>query len=121
MKVTYIKLLDREYPLCFSLSAYEETVEKFGSTENLYAALTSENEAEIVRGLKIILPILMKAGRIYAQAIGEQSPPELPCNPADVMDARDPASLLAIFSAIKNDGSRSVETVPKNGEATPEP
>ena len=121
MKVTYIKLLDREYPLCFSLSAYEETVEKFGSTENLYAALTSENEAEIVRGLKIILPILMKAGRIYVQAIGKQAPPELPCNPTDVMDARDPASLLAVCSALITDGRRGVETVPKNGEATPEP
>ena len=65
------------------------------------------------------LPILMKAGRIYAAEIGEQLPPELKCRPLDVLDASDPLVLGTVISAIQKGTSRTVETVQKNGEATP--
>lgn len=119
MRMTYINLLGCRHPLCFSLAAYEEVLSTFGSMENLYAALTSENLAEIIHGLDELLPILMKAGRIYAAEIGEQLPPELKCKPLDVLDASDPLVLGTVISAIQKGTSRSVEIAQKNGEATP--
>lgn len=119
MRVTYINLLEHRHPLCFSLAAYEEVLSTFGSMENLYAALTSDDLAEIIHGLDKLLPILMRAGRIYAAEIGEQLPPELKCRPLDVLDASDPMVLGAVISAIQKGTSRTVETVQKNGEATP--
>lgn len=118
MKVTYIELLGQKHPLCFSLKAYEEVLASFGSMDALYATLTSSDLTDIIRGLDELLPILMRAGRLYASAIGEQLPPALKCRPSDVLDARDPAALGAVIASIKNDTARTVETVPKNGEAT---
>lgn len=119
MKVTYVEFLGQKHPLCFSLKAYEEVLDTFGSMDGLYAMLTSENLTDIIQGLDKLLPILMRAGRLYASAIGEQLPPELKVRPSDVLDARDPAALGAVISSIKNDTARTVEVVAKNGEATP--
>lgn len=119
MRVTYITLLGQQHPLCFSLAAYEEVLTTFGSMESLYATLTSGNLVEIIHGLDKLLPILMRAGRLYASAIGEQIPPELKCRPSDVLDAADPTALGCALSAIKAGTTRTVETVSKNGEATP--
>lgn len=121
MKLSYIELLGKQYPVCLSLTAYEKILEEFCSFEGMANALTSESELEVARSVRTLLPILMQAGKIYAAAIGEQVPPDLPCSPADLIDIRDPAAIRQIFRAVKNDTGRSVEAVPKNGEATPEP
>ena len=119
MKVTYVEFLGQKHPLCFSLKAYEEVLDTFGSMDGLYAMLTSDNLTDIIQGLDKLLPILMRAGRLYASAVGAQLPPELNARPSDVLDARDPAALMTVIESIKNDTARTVETAQKNVEATP--
>ena len=118
MKVTYIELLGQKHPLCFSLGAAEALNEAFGSIDNLDKEIGSKDVGRIAKATNTLLEILLKAGRIYAAAIGEELPAELPCRPADVIDVRDKSVLADAMAAIRGDTSREVETDSKNMEAT---
>ena len=113
MKVSYIKLLDRDYPLCFSLTASQELAEAFGGLDKMSKELASSDMAKMCKAVNVTLNALMKAGRIYAGAIGRECPEPLPCEPCDVIDMTDPESIKAIFAAINGDTERSVETKKK--------
>lgn len=117
MRVSTIELLGKKYPMCFSLTAATEMDEAFGGLENLPARINSGGLAQQMAAINTALEILLKAGRIYALASGQEVPEPLPCAPADLIDVTDGAAVKAIFSAISNDTEREVETVPKNGEA----
>ena len=117
MRLTYVEFLGQKHPLCFSLAAVEKLVESFGSLDHLADALSSGDIAQLSASVDQVFRILMEAGRIYAKAIGEDLPPELPCRPADLIDVRDKSELQVIFDAMKMDSARTVETAPKNGEA----
>ena len=121
MKVSYVEFLGQKHPICFSLAASEQLVEAFGSMEQFANELDGGDLAKTARAVDITFQILLKAGRVYASAIGEELPPELPCRPADLIDVRDKSAIAAIFAAIRSDTSRTVEVEPKNGEATPGP
>lgn len=116
MKVSYITLLDREYPLCFSLTASQELSDAFGGLDKMTKDLTGKDMGKMVKAVNTTLGILMKAGRIYSEAIGREVPEALPCQPCDVIDMTDPESIKAIFAAINGDTERSVET--KNAKTT---
>ena len=118
MKVNYIELLGQRHPLCLSLSAAEALSEAFGSLEKMGELLDSQDVSRMAKAVDTILTILLKAGRIYAGALGEELPPELPCRPADLIDVRDQAAVQAILSAMKADTERTVEVEGKNAEAT---
>ena len=121
MKVTYVEFLGQKHPLCFSLAASEKILEEFGSLENMSLEITGKDVIRKVHALDRVLQILMKAGRIYVSACGDDLPPELPCRPADLIDVRDPKAVEAIFSVMRTDTERTVETDTKNGEPTPDP
>lgn len=118
MKVSYIELLGQKHPLCMSLAAAEELTEEFGDLSKMADELDGKNLSKMARAVDRILTILLKAGRIYAGALGEKLPPELPCRPADLIDVRDQAAVQAIFSAMRADTERTVEVEGKNAEAT---
>ncbi len=116
MKVNYIKLLGRDYPLCFSLTASQELSDAFGGLDKMTKELTGKDMGKMVKAVNITLTALMKAGRIYCEAVGQECPEPLPCSPCDVIDMTDPESIKAIFAAINGDSERTVET--KNAKAT---
>lgn len=118
MKVTYIELLGQKHPMCFSLGASEQLDELFGGLENMDAELHSGNVARVARATNTVLEVLLKAGRIYVSATGEDLPPPLPCRPADLIDVTDKTYGSAIHNTISGDSAREVETVSKNAEAT---
>lgn len=119
MRVTYIELLGKRHPLCFSLSATEEIVEEFGGTEQMTDAITSGDTVSQLRAVDKVLDILLRAGRRYCAEAGLEMPETpLRCRPADVLDVSDPAAVQAIFSTIARDSARTVQAAPKNGEPT---
>ena len=120
MKLSYVEFLGQKHPICFSLAASEELVEAFGSMEDFADALDGKDLAQTARAVDKTFQILLKAGRIYASAIGEELPPELPCRPADLIDVRDKDAISSIFEAVQADTKRTVETESKNGEAAPD-
>jgi len=116
MKISYINLLGKDYPLCFSLSATEKLTEEFGSLENMQSAM-GENS---VKAITKILDVLLEAGQKYCSVAGIECPPPLPCRAADVIDLSDPEAVTAIFRAMKAGNDREVEVAEKNAVATPE-
>ena len=118
MKVNYIELLGQRHPLCLSLSGAEALSEAFGSLEKMGELLDSQDVSRMAKAVDTILTILLKAGRIYADALGEKLPPELPCRPSDLIDVRDRGAVEAIFAAMRADAGRDVEAAPKNAAAT---
>lgn len=120
MRTGYIELAGEKHPLCFSLSAIEDVCEEFGSVESMRDALTSADVGANLHAIDSVLTILLKAGRNYARAMGQNLPPELPCRPADVIDPSDTGVIQAIFDTI-TDGSKhdvDVKVKEKNAEAT---
>ena len=120
MKVSYIELLGKKYPLCFSLTAATEMEEAFGGLDKLSERLTGGGIARQAVAVNTALEILLKAGRVYASASGMEVPEPLPCAPADLIDVTDGEAVRAIFSTVAGDAEREVETVP-NGKAGPGP
>ena len=120
MRVSYIELLGEQHPMCFSLAASEELSAEFGGLEKMQNALESRDIAQVANAVDKVLSCLLKAGRTYVGATGGKPPAELPCRPADLIDVTDGEAVKAIFTAISNDTSRTVETKGKNGKATPE-
>ena len=118
MKVTYIELMGKQYPMCFSLTAATEMDDAFGGLKHLSDRMQAGNLAQTSAAINTALEILLKAGRIYASACGMEIPDPLPCAPADLIDVTDGEAVKSIFSAISGDTVREVETVPKNGKAT---
>lgn len=116
MKVNYIELLGAKHPLCYSLSAMEELCDVFGSLDAMFEEITNDNIGKQVKALNTMLGVLMKAGRIYAEAIGEELPPKLKCKPSDLIDMRDPEAVKAILGVISDDSKREVEAQSKNVE-----
>lgn len=118
MKISYVEFLGRKYPCCLSLAATERLSAAFGGLSEMQKAISGENLAGAATAVDTVLEILMNAGRIYAQAVGETVPPELPCRPSDLIDVTDGSAIRAIFDVIRTDSDREVEAEPKNGEAT---
>jgi len=86
MKVTYIELLGERHPLCFSLAASEALDESFGGLDRMTQALSSGSLSQTAKAVDTVLQILMKAGRVYCGARGDELPPPLPCRPADLLE-----------------------------------
>ena len=120
MKITYIELLGKKYPLCFSLAASGKLSEAFGDLNKMQEKLSGGNVADIAKTVDTMLDILMDAGRKYCKIAGMDAPEALKCNPSDLIDLSDPTALTAIFSAISAGNEREVEvSESKNTEAAP--
>lgn len=118
MKLSYIELLGEKHPMCFSLAATEALTDEFGSLDAMQDALTCNDIGVVVRSVDKVLSILMKAGRIYAGAIGEPLPPALPGRPVDFIEAVDKNTVRKIFEAMAGDSKQTIQAVSKNAEAT---
>lgn len=110
MRISYIKLLGKDYPLCFSLSATERLTEEFGSLEKMQEEMSRNSISSICK----VLDILMEAGQRYCKAAGIECPEPLPCSAADVIDLSDPEAVTTVFSAINRGTEREVEVAEKN-------
>lgn len=118
MKVSYIELLNKRYPLCFSLAASEKISDEFGGFEEMQQQLSGKDTGKLAKAIDKVLMILMDAGQTYCKMAGIECPPPLECRPADLIDISDPESIRAIFSAISTSNEREVEVASKNAEAT---
>ena len=118
MKLGYLELLGQKHPLCFSYAAAAELEEAFGSLEAMGDQVDSEKLSVSVPATNTLLEVLMKAGRIYAKAMGEELPPELPCKPVELIQANQRREVIVAFRTITGHSAREVETEGKNAEAT---
>lgn len=121
MKLGYIRLMDREYPLCFSYRAAQAVEEAFGSLEAMAEQVEHEKLSVSVPATDTMLGILMEAGRVYTEANGGEVPPPIKCRPSDLLPANNIRELRKAFACIVNDSEREVEVEEepgKNGEAT---
>ena len=118
MKVSYIELAGEKHPMCFSLSATEDIIETFGSVDAMSDAVTGGDLLTQLRAVDKTLEILLRAGRAYCTAMGEQLPAPLRCRPADLIDVTSGEAVRAIFETMRHDSAREVETASKNAEPT---
>lgn len=119
MKVSYIELAGRKYPMCLSLTAAAALEDTFGGLTKMGEVLTQGSIRDKTAAVNDVLRILMAAGRTYVHAEGGEVPEPLPCNPSDVLDITSGAAVKAIFSTISGDTKREVEAEPKKAEAAP--
>lgn len=118
MKLGYLELLGQKHPLCFSYAAAAELEEAFGSLEAMGDQVDSDKLSVSVPAINTLLEVLMKAGRIYAGAMGEELPPKLPCKPVELIQANQRREVIVAFRTITGHSTREVETAGKNAEAT---
>lgn len=118
MKIGYLELMGQKHPMCFSYSAAAELEEAFGSLEGMEAQVFDDKLTVCVPATNTLLEVLMKAGRIYARAMGEELPAPLPCRPVDLIPANDKKAISAVFATISGDAKREVEVKAKNAPAT---
>lgn len=121
MKVNYIELAGRKYPMVLSLSAIQRIEEEFGSMEGMSEALTYHEETgltAVIQAVETVLGIFLDAGRKYVSAIGEEVPPPLPCRITDVLDMDAMSARDLIGGVIDSGTRREVEAAAKNGVAT---
>lgn len=118
MKLGYIELLNQKHPMCFSYAAMAELEEKFGSLEAMDEQLDSPKLSIYVPAVNALLETLMKAGRTYAGAMGEELPPPLPCRVVDVISLDDKREIISAYRTITQDSKREVEVAEKKQEAT---
>ena len=114
MKVTYLTLQGEKHPLCFSLSATEELISTFGDLDRMKAELFGNDLAKKIRASVTVLDILLRAGRRYAETMGEPLPPQIKGSVADLIDGSDKTAITAIFGTIEAGSEREVETKQKN-------
>lgn len=119
MKVSYIELAGRKYPMCLSLSAAAALEDTFGDLTKMGEALTHGSIRDKTAAVNDVLRILIAAGRTYVLAEGGEVPELLNCAPSDVLDVTSGAAVKAIFSTITGDTKREVEAEPKKAEAAP--
>ena len=118
MKIGYLELMGQRHPMCFSYAAAAELEEAFGSLEGMEAQVFDDKLSICVPATNKLLEVLMKAGRIYAKAMGEELPAPLPCRPVDLIPANDKKAISAVFATISGDAKREVEVKAKNAQAT---
>jgi len=114
MKVSYIELLGRKYPLCFSLAASQKISDEFGGMDKMQEALGSGDIGKMAHAVDVVLSTLMDAGQIYCRMANMECPEPLSCRPADVIDLSDPEAIKTIFAAMAVGSERDVEVASKN-------
>lgn len=118
MKLGYLELLGAKHPMCFSYAAAAELEEAFGSLSGMEEQVFSDKLSISVPATNTLLETLLKAGRIYAKAMGEELPAPLPCRPVELIPANDKRAISAVFTTIAGDAKREVEVQAKNAPAT---
>lgn len=120
MNIKTIELLGEQHPLCFSMTAAQNLTEKFGSLQAMGEQLMSDDVSIRREAINDALMELLRAGRVYAKAKGENIPPEIPCKVADILPPDTATPVALIVSVMAADAKREVEVEGgrKNAEAT---
>lgn len=116
MRLHYLEIKPGErHPMCFSLSATEAIIDRFGSLEAMLETMENvENAFSRISAIDFVLGALLDAGRRYCAEMGIDMPPPIRCRPADLIDVTDTASIRAIFETIEGDSTRTIEARGKN-------
>ncbi len=120
MNLKTIELLGEQHPLCFSMTAAQHLTRRFGSIREMGEQLMHEDITIRTDAVNDALTELLKAGRIYAKALGETLPPEIPCKVADILQPKTAPLIALIIAVLQEDTAREVETEggEKNAQAT---
>ncbi len=123
MNLKTIELLGEQHPLCFSMTAAQNLTRHFGSMEEFGEQLMHEDATIRRDAVCDGLTELLKAGRIYAKAMGEPLPKELPCAVADILRPETAPLVALIVAVVQGDARREVEIEDngKNAVATHSP
>lgn len=119
MKIGTIELAGQTHPLCFSLEACGEVEEAFGSLEAMEQALVNPLSFKtFAQSMDAALLPMLKAGRIYAQMMGEELPPAITLLPSQLIAPGDRQIIRAIRDTISGDTKTEIQVVRGNAEAT---
>ena len=113
MKIHYIDLIGKKYPLVFSATAQENLKNYFGGVDTADSGFGIQN----INGA---LEILLDAGRLYCNLMGIDIPEPLPCKPSDVLDITELTELVTLIKDVITEGQKQEVEVaePKNAEVT---
>ena len=120
MNLKMIELLGEQHPLCFSMTVAQNLTRHFGSMEQFGEQLMHEDATIRRDAVCDALTELLKAGRIYAKAMGEPLPKEIPCQVSDILRPETAPLVALIVSVMQSGAKREVETEDsgKNAVAT---
>lgn len=108
MRTTTVKLGGQEYLLCFSVRVSRACSERYGSVENISAALNGKNEAAVLDEVAWLFSQLTDAGHRYAKINGQNPPP--PLSEDTILDCFDVAELMGLVDKIKTSISAGMST-----------
>lgn len=123
MRVVYLSLGGKKYPMCMSLTSFERIEEEFGDLDQMLEALTDSSSgglAVVIRAAETALGIFLDAGRIYAASKGETVPPLPDCRITDLLGMDDLNFSDLISSVISSSTEREVEAEPSKKEGATE-
>ena len=120
MELRHIELLGEKHPLCFSMSAAQNLTRHFGSMEEMGEQILNEDVSVRRAAVVDVLTEMIRAGRVYAKAMGYDVPRQIPCDIADIIEPDTVPLVGLILSVLRRDSSRDVEIegAGKNGGAT---
>lgn len=122
MRTANVKILGEEHLLCLSARAKCDIEDRWGSLQDAFTALASEDRRTSLSTTFALLEIMMRSGATYAEKMG--IPTAKPISADDLFDlcgATDLPDLVhALHEAVINGSKREVEAEPpKNSETTP--
>lgn len=118
MRTGRIEVNGKEYLLCFSARVVRSCAKRYGSIENIDAALNAGTEVEQMDECFWLLAEMMEAGNRYAQEEGICNPEPLDfdtlydvCGMDDILNMKE-----SIFKTVSSGNEREVETEPEKGK-----
>lgn len=99
MRTTAVTLGGQEYLLCFSVRVSRACSERFGSVENIAAALSGKGETAVIDETIWLFSQLADAGYRYAKNNGLDTP--APLSEDDILDNFDVSELTELVGKVK--------------------
>ena len=125
MRTGKITVNGKDYLLCFSAKVILSCSNRYGNVDGIWAALSDESEANMLKETFWLLSEMMNAGAAYAKLAGIDNPKPLTEEELLVLvDLADLANMKTkIFETVSNGNERTIETETdedsaKNAEAT---
>lgn len=115
MRTWDFNLYGKTHKLCFTARVQRACCEKFGSMEEMYNALSSEDEVAILDNSVWLLAEMMKAGDKYAKNNGIAN--DNPMSIDDILDSCDVHSIRGAIVMTINNGKRTTVEVDNNPKA----
>lgn len=118
MRTTRVKILETEYPLCYSTRVVIAVYQQYGGLDEMHGTLSNLQEAnKAFEGRLWMLHQLMQAGQRYAALLGDNSPavPSLSALRVSVSSGRYGEIMETIESTIAAGSMMSIKSgEPKN-------